>query len=93
MRRATVYISGCLPRPSNFARLEGWGEEERGWGEMEEEVGERQVEAGGERGRTRHLPLPYLLLPPPPSPAFASLGPATVARGLPSYAPNGAERL
>ncbi|CAH7682481.1 hypothetical protein PPACK8108_LOCUS15411 [Phakopsora pachyrhizi] len=47
----------------------------------EEEVGERQVEAGGERGRARHLPLPYLLLPHPPSPAPASLGPATVLYG------------
>ncbi|CAH7669878.1 hypothetical protein PPACK8108_LOCUS4533 [Phakopsora pachyrhizi] len=63
----------------------GVGRGRKGVGEMvrEEEVGERQVASC-----TRHLPLPYLLLPPPPS-----LGPATVARRLPSYAPNGAERL
>ncbi|CAH7668736.1 hypothetical protein PPACK8108_LOCUS3278 [Phakopsora pachyrhizi] len=85
MRRATVYISGCLPRPSNFA----WPEGEEGR-EMEEECdlalplppfsGYGKVEAGGERGRTRHLPLPYLLLPPP-----ASLGPATVLSGARLY--------
>ncbi|CAH7670563.1 hypothetical protein PPACK8108_LOCUS5291 [Phakopsora pachyrhizi] len=45
---------------------------------------------GATETRTCHLPLPYLLLPPTPSPAPASLGPATV---LPSYAPTGAKQL